>query len=89
MTMRLSGLHPFTAWRFRRRIKGGVAEGMLREGVLAKLGAPQQQLSDEGRDIWVYDVGQTRKLDVSYAVLFEGDRVSASWWSEKRAVTES
>jgi len=87
--MRLSGLHPFTAWRFRRRIRGGATEGMSREGVLAKLGAPQQQLSEEGRDIWLYDVGKTRKLDVSYAVLLEGDRVSATWWSERRSFKES
>jgi hypothetical protein len=80
----LSGLHRFTLWRFRRRIRGGVADGASRESVLAKLGEPKRRWTDEGRDIWDYAVGQTRRLDVSYFVSFDGDSVCASWWSESR-----
>jgi hypothetical protein len=82
MSYQLSGLHRFTLWRFRRRIRGGVADGASRESVLAKLGEPKRRWTEEGRDIWDYDVGQTRELDVSYSVSFDGDRVCASWWSE-------
>jgi hypothetical protein len=85
--VRLSLLHPFIGWWCRRRIKGGVPDGMTRQAVLAKLGPPQRQWSDEGYDIWVYHVGQTRKLVVSYSVSFDGDRASASWWSESAPKT--
>ena len=80
----LSGLNRFTLWRFRRRIRGGVADGASRDSVLAKLGEPQRRWADEGRDIWEYAVGQTRALDLSYSVAFEGDHVCASWWTESR-----
>jgi hypothetical protein len=79
-----SGLYSFTRWRFRRRIRGGVADGTSRQGVLAKLGEPQRRRTDEGDDIWTYEVGRTRELDVSYSVLFDGDRVYSSWWTESR-----
>jgi hypothetical protein len=88
MNYQLSGLHRFTLWRFRRRIRGGVADGASRHDVLAKLGAPKRQRTDEGHDIWDYDVGQTRELDVSYSVLFDGDRVYSSWWTESRRDTQ-
>jgi hypothetical protein len=82
MSYQLSGLHRFTLWRFRRRIRGGVADGVSRPDVLAKLGEPRRRRTDAGRDIWDYDVGQTSELDVSYSVLFDGDRVYSSWWTE-------
>ena len=82
MSYEISGLHRFTLWRFRRRMRGGVAEGTSRECVLAKLGEPKWRKTDGGHDIWHYEVGHTRKLEVSYIVLFEGDRVSSSWWRE-------
>jgi hypothetical protein len=55
---------------------------MSRQDVLTKLGEPKRRWSDEGRDIWVYEVGQTRDLDVFYSVSFDGDRVCTSWWTE-------
>ena len=82
MSYQLSGLHRFTLWRFRRRIRGGVADGASRKSVLAKLGEPKRRETDDGHDIWHYDVGQTRELDVSYSLLFDGDRVYSSWWTE-------
>ncbi len=84
MSFQLSGLHRFTLWRFRRRVGGGVADGVSRQSVLAKLGEPKRRRTDEGHDIWDYEVGQTRELDVSYSVLFDGDRVYSSWWTESR-----
>jgi hypothetical protein len=75
-------LHPFTHWRFRRRINGGVSAGTSREAVLKKLGEPQRVHWDEGNDIWVYEVGRTRKIAFTYEVSFEGDNVRTSWWHE-------
>jgi hypothetical protein len=51
--------------------------------VLAQLGEPKRRWSDEGQDVWDYEVGPTRKLEVSYHVSFQGERVCASWWSER------
>ena len=80
----LSGslLHPFTRWRFRRRVGGGVGVGVSRQVVLAKLGEPKRRWSDEGNDIWEYEVGRTRKLMCFYSVSFDDDRVCTSWWTE-------
>jgi hypothetical protein len=80
----LSSLHPFTLWRFRRRIGGGVANGLFRQNVLAKLGEPARRITDDGAEIWEYAVGQTRHIDFSYLVSFEGERVVSSWWRESR-----
>ena len=46
--------------------------------MLAKLGEPKSRRTDEGHDIWDYEVGQTRELDISYSVLFDGDRGEAT-----------
>ena len=81
--MEVSMLHPFTRWRFRRRLKGGVPMRTRREDVLKKLGAPQRMYSDEGKDIWVYQVGRTRRIDVSYSIFFEGEEVRVCWWPEE------
>jgi hypothetical protein len=84
VSYQLSGLHRFTLWRFRRRIRGGVANDASRESVLAQLGEPKSRETEDGHDIWRYEVGQTRDLNVSYSVLFDGDRVYSSWWTESR-----
>jgi hypothetical protein len=74
-------IHPFTKWRFQRRIKGGVENGASREQVSAKLGEPHRKCSDEGQDVWDYHIGQTLKIKAVYSVSFRDDHVCASWWS--------
>ncbi len=86
--MKISLLYPFTHWRFRRRIKGGVSTGTSREVVLKKLGEPRRISWDDENEVWVYEVGRTGKIDLTYEVSFEGDNVRASWWGEHVTSTE-
>ena len=81
MSYRLSALRPFTRWRFRRRVRGGVPDGSSQQQVLTRLGEPQQrQTTDDGYDVWRYDVGESKGLRFRYSVLFDGDRVYSSSW---------
>lgn len=82
LTYPISGLHRFTLWRFRRRVGGGVAAGTSKQEVLAKLGKPRAREADEHCDVWIYEVGRTRRLDFSYFVSFHEDKVIVSWWRE-------
>jgi hypothetical protein len=84
MNYQLSGLDRFTLWRFRRRLGGGVEDGASRQDVLAKLGEPSRRRADDGQEVWCYAVGQTKHIDFSYSVLFDGDHVYSSWWTESR-----
>lgn len=78
-----SSLHPFTLWRFRRRLRGGAAHGDTSESVLNKLGEPARRQTDRGHEVWDYEVGRTRSMNVFYSVLFDaGNRVHSSWWTE-------
>lgn len=62
--------------------------GVSRDHVRQKLGQPCREWSDEGHDVWVYAVGRTRRVTVTYCVSFVEDQVQASWWSEE-VTTES
>ena len=83
--MRPSLMHPLRRWWLKRRVRGGVRNGVSREDAFKKLGTANRDSQDEpyaGDVVWIYELGKGGGYQLDYSVLIRDEKVFASWWTE-------
>ena len=83
--MNPSLMHPLRLWWLKRRVRGGVSNGVAREEVSKKLGRANLESRDDpyvGDLAWTYELGKGGRYRLEYSVLIRDEKVFASWWRE-------
>jgi hypothetical protein len=79
--MNIVGIHPLKHWWLRRRVRGGVRDGLARDEVFNKLGKPDREdYPDPGDVVWIYHLGKSGGYSFDYSILIRDESAVTSWW---------
>ena len=74
------GISALRFWWMKRRVRGGVRDGVSESVVLERLGTPAEIVSSDEGLTWRYRLGSAGDYDYSYEVILADGHVRASVW---------